>query len=143
MWQPRPQITTLNFSGTAPESMLDCMVLISKFYFCRVIATVDVTLLHIVHTVTVSVEPMLVEEGQSFEACFSIPESPVGDDLLVNIQSASPGMCVAACTARVRTLLPLRLKGHCSYYLVVRFKILSIISRSHYRATKSHYFTCP
>ena len=28
-----------------------------------------------------------------------------------------------------------------SHYLVVRLNILSIISRSHYRATKSHYFT--
>ena len=28
-----------------------------------------------------------------------------------------------------------------SHYLVVRLKILSVISRSHYRATKSHYFT--
>ena len=28
-----------------------------------------------------------------------------------------------------------------SHYLVVRLKILSIISRSHYRATKSHYYT--
>ena len=30
------------------------------------------------------------------------------------------------------------LNSHC---LVVRLKILSVISRSHYRATKSHYFT--